>query len=202
MIIIDGDKSDFSINNYTNLEEALIHITSQEGLASRIVTDVIVNKEPFSELYPHQAEDIDTSSIESLELKTVTVDEMSHDILEELPKVVLIVNASSTTIAGMLRKGQLAEALEFMQDMIDVSRHLLQTIAVLIENNYSQVINEQLQEFTNVFSDLLTEISESMSDEDWILTADLIEYELVPATAKISSLIGSLKTAVQTKHVQ
>ena len=49
MIIIDGAKSDLSINNYANLEEALIHISKQDCLEMRVVTDVLVNNEPFSE---------------------------------------------------------------------------------------------------------------------------------------------------------
>lgn len=202
MIIIDGAKSDLSINNYANLEEALIHISKQDCIEMRVVTDVLVNNEPFSELYPHQAEDIDTSEVKSLELKTITATQLSYAIIDELPKVIAIINSGAENIAKLFRSGELTEGLELLQDVIDVSRDLLQTLAIFIQNNYSESDSQQLKDFTTDFSALITETSETMVDEDWILAADLLQYELAPTIQKLSGIIASIKTAMDSSNAQ
>ncbi len=90
MILIDGQKSNLALSNYANLEEVLAKIVEEESLEKRIVTDVLVNNKAFSEIYPHQAEDISLSEISSLELRTVSMEEMATDVVEELPKVINI----------------------------------------------------------------------------------------------------------------
>jgi len=195
MIIIDGRESSLAITNYANLEEALVHITSQDNMSQRIVTDVIVNNEPFSELYPHQAEDIASEHITELELRTVTNQQMVTDILGELPKVITIINSGSKTIAKLFRTAELAEALEMLQDMIAVSRDLLSTIGVILEINPNNETSLNLTLFGEQFSNLLEEIGNGMQDEDWMLVADLMEYELVPECDKLSAIVESFGKA-------
>ena len=202
MIIIDGTQSNLSISNYTNLEEALIHIANQDGMKERIVTDVIVNDQPFTEIYPHQAEDIIAGSISSLELKTISAEQMSGDVLEELPKVVTILVMGSNKIAELLRSGETTEGLELLQDTVDVSRDFLAIIGLLITTSKSVEVRQQLQDFTKTFSDLISEAIETMGDEDWILTADLFEYELVPAIKTLDDIINKLSTETSQGNVQ
>ena len=71
MIIIDGQKSNFNITNFSNLDELLVGLMSQEYLDNRIVTDVLVNDEAFSEIYPHQAEDVDCMDVRKVEIRTM-----------------------------------------------------------------------------------------------------------------------------------
>ena len=202
MIIIDGTQSNLSISNYTNLEEALIHIANQDGMKERIVTDVIVNDQPFTEIYPHQAEDIIAGSISSLELKTISAEQMSGDVLEELPKVVTILVMGSNKIAELLRSGETTEGLELLQDTVDVSRDFLAIIGLLITTSKSVEVRQKLQDFTKTFSDLISEAIETMGDEDWILTADLFEYELVPAIKTLDDIINKLSTETSQGNVQ
>ena len=191
MIIIDGRESNLAIANYANLEEVLVHITTQEDMSNRIVTDVLVNKEPFSELYPHQAEDIAAEHITDLEVRTVSHKQMREDILGELPKVIAIINNGSKTIARLFRSAELAEALEMLQDMIAVSRDLLSTIGIILEASPNNETAHNLTLFGEQFSNLLEEIGNSMQDEDWMLVADLMEFELVPECDKLSAIVDS-----------
>ena len=192
MIIIDGRESNLAITNYANLEEALVHIAAQEEMSQRIVTDVFVNNEPFSELYPHQAEDIASEHITELELRTVSNQQMTTDVLGELPKVIAIINSGSKTIARLFRAAEIAESLEMLQDMIAVSRDLLSTISIILEINPNSDTTRNLTIFGEKFSDLLEEIGNSMQDEDWMLVADLMEYELIPECDKLSAIVDSI----------
>ena len=191
MIIIDGRESNLALANYANLEEVLVDIASQDAMSNRIVTDVLVNKEPFSELYPHQAEDITAEHITNLELITVSQQQMTADILGELPKVVVMINSSSKAIAQLFRTTELAEALEMLQDMIAVSRDLLATIGIILDANPDTNTVQNLMLFSEKFSNLLEEIGDSMQNEDWMLVADLMEFELVPECDKLGAIVDS-----------
>ena len=107
MIVIDGRESSLSLSNYANLEEVLSKLIEEEALDQRIVTDVLVDDEAFSELYPHQAEDIDSKSISRLEVRTVSMEEMASDVTGELPKVINIMASGSRRSAALLRQAEL-----------------------------------------------------------------------------------------------
>lgn len=200
MILIDGRESNLSIANFTNLEEVLSKLMEDESLRQRIVTDVLVDEETFSELYPHHAEDIVSDRFSKLELHTVSLDEMASDVVEELPKVIDIMDAGSRRVADLLRQADLAEGLEVLQDIISVSRDLLNTIQVL-RNQYSTGPSGGLDSLGDSLGGLLDEIGDAMGNEDWLLVADLMEYELVPACKGwgviISELAGDILAARQ-----
>lgn len=191
MIVIDGRESSVSISNFSNLEEVLSKLMEDEELQQRIVTDVLVDDEAFSELYPHQAEDIDADSFSKLELRTVSLDEMAGDVVVELPKVITIMDMGSRHAASLLRQAELAEGLEVLQDVIAVSRDLLNTIHTL-RNQYSSGPSEGLTSLGDSLGELLEETGDAMASEDWLLVADLLEYEFVPACAGWGQVIHEL----------
>lgn len=195
MIIIDGRESNLSLSNYGNLEEVLTTLMEDEALEQRIVTDVLVDDEAFSELYPHQAEDIETSSLKRLELRTVSMGQMAEDVVAELPKVVDIMDKGGRRTAELLRQSELAEGLEVLQDIIAVSRDLLNTVHVL-RIAYAGGPIQEIEDLGNTLGDLLGEIGDVMENEDWMLVADLVEYELIPACEGWRDIIGVLQKAV------
>lgn len=196
MIIIDGRESGLSLSNYANLEEVLSTLMEEEDLQERVVTDVFVNDEAFSELYPHQAEDIDSGEISRLELRTVSLSQMAGDVAQELPKVIDIMAHGSRRAATLLRQSELAEGLEVLQDIIAVSRDLLNTIHVL-RVSYSNGPIRELDELGDTLGDLLGEIGDVMANEDWLLVADLVEYEYLPACEGWRAVINSISADIE-----
>ena len=104
MIIIDGRQTEMKLNSFANLEEVLVKAMQEPCLENRIVTDVKVNRENFSEIYPHQAEDIDCRSIDSVEIISMDIDDIVLNIMEELSKVVRIMNSGSSQVAKLFRQ--------------------------------------------------------------------------------------------------
>ena len=191
MIVIDGRESTLSLSNFANLEEVLTKLIEEESLDQRIVTDVLVNNEPFSELYPHQAEDIESDTITHLELRTVSAEEMASDVVVELPKVIGILAGGSRRVAALLRQAEVAEGLEVLQDVISVSREFLNTIHVL-RGQFASGKNSDLDALGDSIGGLLGEIADVMGNEDWVLVADLLEYEYVPACEGWRAVIDAL----------
>lgn len=190
MIVIDGRTSDMQVSNFTNLEEILVQVVESE-LENRIVTDVLVNDEAFSELYPHQAEDIESSEIQKLEVRSVSIEKMAADVTEELHKVIILMSSGAKRASELFRKADIGNALEVTADVIDVTRHLLGTIAVL-RCEFSIDRESELAPLTEKMSSLIDEMSDMISEEDWFLLADLAEYEFLPACGEWTSVLKNL----------
>lgn len=196
MIVIDGQDSGLQVNNFTNLEDLLVKVMGDDALDNRMVTDVFVNKEAFSEIYPHQAEDISTDEIESVEIVTMAVPEMAVNIVRELYKVVSLMGHGCRTVADLFRRGDDAEALELYQDLLDVTRDFLGMVSVLrdefsVEDH--DVMQSNIEEITSLFSEMI-EVSEN---EDWILLADLLEYEFLASVEKWKAVIAGLREEIR-----
>lgn len=190
MIVIDGRTSEIKISNFANLEEVLVQVMENE-LENRIVTDILVNDATFSELYPHQAEDIESSEVQKVEVRSVSVQQMAADVTEELYKVIILMTNSASRTASLLRKAEIGDALEVAADVIDVTRHFLGTIA-LLRNEFSINRNDELAPLAEKMSALLDEMSEMIAQEDWFLLADLAEYEFIPVCEDWNSVLAHL----------
>ncbi|HDQ41063.1 MAG TPA: hypothetical protein ENN39_08570 [Desulfonatronum sp.] len=200
MIIIDGQQSDFNITNYTNLDELLVGLMSQEHLDNRIVTDVLVNDEAFSEIYPHQAEDVDCRDIQKVEIKTMGVPEMGASIARELYKVIRLMSEGARQVAALFRRADDSEALEMYQDLLDVTRDFLSMIGAL-RDEFSLNKSAQFEQAVQELSALFSEILEVQENEDWILLSDLLEYEYHPLVERWKGIVASLREDVR-KSVQ
>lgn len=196
MIVIDGNQSELAVKNFGNLEELFVKIMEDGHLDNRVVTDVLINEEPFSEIYPHQAEDIETGDIESLEIRSVPVKEMAVDITRELYKVVTLMSEGGKRVASMFRQADDGEALDTYQDLLDVTRGFVGMIAVL-RDQFALEDHDDFKASAEEFSNLFTEMVEVLENEDWILLADLLEYEFLPAVNKWKKVVASLREDIR-----
>lgn len=178
MIIVDGRKSDQKISNFSNLEEILSNVMGTEQLAGRIVTDVLVNNESFSEIYPHQAEDMSCDNISSVEVRSETTAKMAVEMSAELPKVARMMASGARNISRLFREGKDSDALELLQDLLDVTRDFMGILSCL-KDQYLGGVDTEFVSKSEEFSNLISEMSEVLENEDWILLADLLEYEFM-----------------------
>lgn len=195
MIIIDGNKTDIDLNNFSNLEEVLVYASSDALLENRVVTDVLLNQEAFSELYPHQAEDISTNDINTVEIRSMPLGEMAYNITEELLKVSNIIATGSRQVAQLFRKGEDDEALELFQDLIDVIRDFMIMVSVL-RTDFVVTNDNLFADASEQIASLLNEMTESLEQEDWFMLADMLEYELIPTCERWDIIITDLRTAI------
>lgn len=179
MIIVDGCKSGKEISNFSNLEEVLTNLMDDEMMENRVVTDVFVNNESFSEIYPHQAEDIACDSITSVEVRSRPTDELAVDIAAEMNKVARMMGHGARHVARLFREAADADALELLQDLLDVTRDFMSMLGALRER-YFRGEDQAFAEKVEKLSTLLSEMSDVLESEDWILLADLLEYEFLP----------------------
>jgi len=197
MILIDGKQYDISEHNFQNLEQVFEKVVEEGHLDDRIVTDVKINNEPFTEIYPHQSEDIEMSEVESIEITTMGTNEMAVEITLELYKVVNIMAEGGKRVADLFRQADDAEALDTYQDLLDVIRNFLRMIGVL-RDEYSLKDHKEYERNAVELNDLFTEMSTVLENEDWILLADLLEYEFLPAVEKWKRVIKQIRDDIRS----
>ncbi len=196
MIIIDGRQTEMQVANFSNLEEILVNLLENSNLENRVVTDVIVNKEQFSEIYPHQAEDIDSDSIESVEVRSMPVGEMAVSISLEMYKVTQMLSSGAKEVARLFRQADDAEALELFQDLLDVTRDFMGMINAL-RTEFSLEKSNDFTASTEKLTSLLAEMGEVLENEDWVLLADLLEYEFIPVCDDWTKVIQILREDIR-----
>ncbi|MBG0789070.1 MAG: hypothetical protein H0S80_01075 [Desulfovibrionaceae bacterium] len=196
MIIIDGKQYDIGAKNFENLEQVFSKVVADGHLEDRIVTDVKINDEPFTEIYPHQSEDIAMSDVDSLEIMTMATSDMAVEITLELYKVVNLMSAGGKRVAELFRQADDAEALETYQDLIDVIRSFLSMVGVL-RDEYSLKNYQEYTSSAEEMNTMFTEMNSVLENEDWILLADLIEYEFLPAVEKWKKVIKCLRDDIR-----
>ncbi len=196
MIIIDGRQTEMQVANFSNLEEILVNLLENSNLENRVVTDVLVNKEQFSEIYPHQAEDIDSDSIESVEVLSMPVGEMAVSISLEMYKVTQMLSSGAKEVARLFRQADDAEALELFQDLLDVTRDFMGMINAL-RTEFSLEKSTDFTASTEKLTTLLAEMGEVLENEDWVLLADLLEYEFMPVCDEWTKVIQVLRDDIR-----
>ncbi len=196
MIVIDGKQCEIGTQNLENLEQIFDKVLQDGHLEDRIVTDVMVNNEPFTEIYPHQSEDIEMSEIESVEIVTMATDDMAVEITLELYKVVNIMAEGGKQVAELFRQADDAEALDTYQDLLEVIRNFLRMVGVL-RDEYSLKDHAEYDTNANELSEMFSEMSSVLENEDWILLADLLEYEFLPAVEKWKRVIKQLRDDIR-----
>jgi len=196
MIIVDGQKSPLEVRHFENLEQIIDKVMENEQMHSRIVTDVLVNDEAFSEIYPHQAEDMETAYIDRVEIISMPAVEMAQSITRELYKVVTLMAKAGRQVADYFRQADDAQALELYADLLDVNRDFMTMVGVL-RSEFSTGSSDEFEESLSGLSDLFSEMIEIQENEDWILLADLLEYEYLPLVEKTKSLVAHLREAIK-----
>lgn len=196
MILIDGQKSDLNMGQFQNLDQIFIKLMEGDSLTDRVVTDVFVNDEPFSEIYPHQAEDIDIGDVRSVDIRTMPVGDVAVEITRELYKVVTLMGEGASRVAELFRQADDAEALETYQDLLDVTRDFIGMISTL-RGEFSLKDHKEFLEASSQLSDLFTEMNEVLANEDWVLLADLLEYEYQPAVNRWKKVVALLREDIR-----
>lgn len=196
MLLIDGQKSELDFANFTNLDQVFIKVMEDGLLNDRVVTDVFINNEPFSEIYPHQSEDIDITDLKTVEIRTMPVGEVAVEITRELYKVVTLMGEGASRVAELFRQADDAEALETYQDLVDVTRDFIGMISTL-RGEFALKDYREFMEASDQLSTLFSEMTTVMTNEDWILLADLLEYEFLPAVNRWKKVVAQLREDVR-----
>ncbi len=202
IISIDGQPIDAASIEGNNLEEILIVLQERHISADRLVGDVLLNGESYSEDLPHAAVEILRTDIETLELVTRSPEDIAVHFLKNGAHLIDSMAVSLPKITEMFRMGDEAEANEHFLRFLE-SLHLLVNMLSQVGNVISIRFDlpvgehDSLNQNLNKLADILTNLLDIQEKKDWIFLADLLEYELTPQLDELRELLPHLR---ETAH--
>ncbi|MDR2198824.1 MAG: hypothetical protein LBR53_05110 [Deltaproteobacteria bacterium] len=197
VVTIDGQMFTASEIAGSNLEEILLNILEHPSTNGRIITGVLLNGEPYSEEVPHAALEVERGTIKSLELDTLTLEDMGLAFLKQGPDYLATLLEALPRIVEAFRLGDEQEANEFFLNFLES----LQLLMSMLEQS-RQVLNlwqgqdgengSELSQFLDGLVEVLSTMINLQEQKDWIFLADVLEYELTDSLKKLSEILPLL----------
>jgi hypothetical protein len=194
--------------NEQNLPVDFSHLQSLEDIIAEIHTRFIpsgqqlfqvrVNGEFFSERYPRESRYISIEEIAELEVRTVSDAEMARFILQDSARQGGTLLQAIEQSALLFRVGSEEEANHYFAQVLEALRWLLQTggsACQVLQVDLAGIAAGQhgpISRFFGDLQDLLDEMLEISEAEDYIMLADLMEYELLPMVRKWQSILQEI----------
>ena len=196
-LLVDGQQTGM-IGAFANLEDILARIASDQDGRDRVVWSVKLNGQNYSETVPHDSKGIIIDDIRSLEIDTMGRTEIVQDFLRNGGNMVEILYESAKKISGIFRKTDEKEANKYFAEFIDLYRnffYMLQQSGDIMEINFDTAdikgssVNERLMTLQKLFDQMI----HVQEQEDWIMLADLLEYELAPILREFGGIFQTFK---------
>jgi len=181
-----------------NLEEALVELYDRFLPPGQQLFQVLVNGEFFSERYPRESRYMEIKEISTLDLKTIPDAEMARMILREAVTQAGILCQAIEKSARLFRVAAEDEANKYFAQVLEALRWLLMTgdhASRVLDVDLGQAIthrNGQAELYLKHLQSLLDEMVQISEDEDYIMLADLMEYELLPMVREWQGILTDL----------
>ncbi len=197
-ILIDNQSIDMDTSGVNNLEEVLAKIMAEHLKTGNIITTVKLNGTVYSEDTPHDAAGVPPSDIKTLEINTMGQEEIAWRFLEDGVGQLDLMIRGAEKVSELFRIADETEANEHYAQLLETLRLFIRMVAEVKEtlNLDLSVIafqNGTVEQRFQRLSEIMDKMLKVQEEEDWIMLADLIEYELVPLLEEWKSIVPALK---------
>jgi hypothetical protein len=186
------------LSHLRTLEEALLELNDRFIPEGQQLFQVEVNGQFFTERYPRESRYVTLGEVSKLDLKTVSDEDMARSILTDAVRQGETVVQAIEKSAALFRLAAEDEANHYFAQVLEALRWLLQTgegACQVLEMDLGQISSPQIgdvSDFLKRLQDLLEEMLQVYEEEDYILLADLMEYELLPMVLQWQKLLSQL----------
>lgn len=197
LVTINDQRLPVDFSHLQNLEEVIVEIQERFIPPGQQLFQVHVNGEFFSERYPRESRYLDIGEISRLEVKTVSDEELTRFILQDAVRQADILLQGLEKSASLFRQGNEEEANHLFAQVVEALRWLLK-----IGESAGQVMGAgqekipagkvSLSRYLSDLEDLLEEMLEISEDEDYVMLADLLEYELRPMVQEWQEILQEI----------
>lgn len=182
-LFVNGEENALSFEGKT-LGELLDHILAKEPAQGNFFSKIRLNDEEVSSDSP-EIRQTPVSQIETLETEIASLREILEKNVANARDYLKRLLPGIQKAADLFRSGSEQEANKFFLNIIDgmgwfaevmetiAKVNDLQTEAVVLDGKNFQARQEKLMEWTE-------QMIEANKNNDWVLLADLLEYEILP----------------------
>ncbi len=177
-----------------NLEEVISEVAAHHLNNERTIWSVKINGSHYSEIRPNDAQDMGVDNIRTLEIGTKSGKEIILDFLRDDQAVINTLVDSASKISEFFRMTHMHEAHQHYMLFLESYQYFFQMIQQSIDiilPDFQKIfikeksINQKVEALENLFNQMIS----SQANEDWIMLANLLEYELVPLLREWEELL-------------
>ena len=197
-ITLNDQNLPVDLSHLRNLEEALLELNEKFIPQGQQLFQVEVNGEFFTERYPRESRYVRLGEVSRLDLKTVSDEDLARSILADASQQADTLGQALEKSAALFRLAAEDEANHYFAQVLEALRWLLQTgegACQVLEVDLGRMSTPQIgdvSDFLKRFQDLLEEMLQVYEEEDYILLADLMEYELLPMVLQWQKILSQL----------
>mgnify|MGYP001189830905 CR=1 FL=1 len=206
-IIINNEEKNCDTSSFGNLNKLYENLLGEFATKESFVTSIKLNGEELSENELQKKGDLPVNDIETFEMIILTLPEMTlnsiNNVMEYLAKLIPAVkNASELFRTKSPEEAnkyylQCVEGLTWFQEVVDNISSLLK-----LELEKLDFGSKSFEELQKQLLSITKEIHDSQDKKDWVMLADLLEYELTPYLEEWQSVLPLFVRAVQKKASQ
>lgn len=201
LVTINEESIPEDFSHMRNLEEALVELNDRFVPPGQQLFQVRVNGEFFSERYPRESKYMELKEVNTLDLKTIPDGDMARVIVVEAVQQAGILCQAIEKSARLFRLSAEDEANHYFAQVVEALRWLLMTwenacqVLQVDPNQARYSVDGHPVPFLQGLQDLVGEMLTISEDEDYILLADLMEYELLPTVREWQDILQNLANA-------
>jgi len=197
IVIVNGEKREIKISSISTLLEVVTQI-EVELPQGHLITEIMLNDKFLDTNWYHNAGKIylldeDVLNIR-VEQSTVVAQQVLHDSKE---KFQLLLKDFEIISQSFRIQDEVDANVKFIQGIENLQWFLkvLQDACILLGRPLDKIMDKDIvfTQHTNNIVDKLDQIIVAQSSKDWVMLADLIEYEMIPALEKIGDLYKILE---------
>lgn len=181
-----------------NLEEILMKVMSEHVQPGKIITAVKLNGTGYSEKNPHDAASVPMKDIRTLEIDTMSAEEMARHFFTKGGKYLDLLIKGAEKISELFRVADETEANDHYVEYLENLQLFLQMIAQCTEVLHLDLSAIPFQKATvkdevQKLSGVIDQMRKVQENEDWVMLADLLEYELIPLLKEWNGILALLQ---------
>ena len=186
------------LSHLRTLEEALLELNEKFIPDGQQLFQVEVNGQFFTERYPRESRYVTLGEVARLDLKTVSDVDLARSILTDAAYQAETLTQALEKSAALFRLAAEDEANHYFAQVLEALRWLVQTgegACQVLDVKLSQIKSPlfgDVSDFLKRFQSLLDEMLQVSEEEDYILLADLMEYELLPMVQEWQKILSLL----------
>lgn len=171
------DNKDFS-NKYETNEPYKILKNIRADLDNKIIEKIILNDVEINEFYLRESK-IEKDDIKEIRFITQAVDDLIIETLLEIESYLPRLKSGCSDTADFYRKSELEKASQkyelVLKGLSWYSESIFKITNLLDKNKFKQIVNDNLV----YLNKQLEELKKAQSNNDNILIADILEYEII-----------------------
>lgn len=197
-ILVDHERVEFEPSKARNLEEVIIKLMADKIQANNVITAVRLNGEFYSEKVPHDASKVPIRDIRTLEIETMSLEEVAWHFLIQSARQLDLLKENAKQVSELFRVADQSEANEQYAAFLESLRlfiQMLNEVQAILNLDFAPIAYKDgtIETKVEALLNLIDRMHKVQEEEDWVMLADLLEYELVPLLEEWKSILSLLQ---------